>query len=90
MPIHKFRFLFLVIFIFNFCSIEDQSLAKWVPYDESAEFKQNSKYSLIRLRFKRIQSKHQDKNSFFYPFKKKYRFAKKIKIKRNTTKIFLF
>ena len=70
MPIYKFRFLFLVIFIFNFCSIEDQSLAKWVPYDETPELKENSKNSLKRLRFKRIQSKHQDKNSFFYPFKK--------------------
>ena len=40
MPIYKFRFLFLVIFIFNFCSIEDQSLAKWVPYDETPELKE--------------------------------------------------
>ena len=70
MPIYKFRFLFLVIFIFNSRSVEEQSLIKWVPHDETAELKENSKNSLNRLRFKRIQSKHQDKNSFFSPFKK--------------------
>ena len=69
MSIYKFR-LFLIIFIFNFCSIEEQSLVKWVPYDETAELKENSKNSLKRLRFKRIQSKHQDKNSLFFSFKK--------------------
>ena len=35
--------MFLVIFIFNFCSVEEQSLVKWVPYDETAELKENQK-----------------------------------------------
>ena len=49
MPIYKLRFFFLIIFIFNFCSVEEQSLVKWIPYDETAELEDNSKNVLALI-----------------------------------------
>ena len=44
------------------------SLKKWVPYDETEELAKNGTNKNPRLRYKRIQSKHTDKNSLFIPF----------------------
>ena len=44
------------------------ALKKWIPYDETEELAQNATNKNPRLRYKRIQSKHTDKNSLFIPF----------------------
>ena len=46
------------------------ALKKWIPYDETEELAQNATNKNPRLRYKRIQSKHTDKNSLFIPFEK--------------------
>jgi amidase len=43
-------------------------LNKWEKYDETQELRANSEHPIERMRYKRIQSKHSDRNTFFLPF----------------------
>jgi len=54
-------------FILWQCS-NTKSLPKWEPYDESQELAANANHENPRLRFKRLQSQHTNKNDWFVPF----------------------
>ena len=72
-----FFLLLLVISTFS-CKNEYTPLNQWVAYDETEELAANQNHSLQRMRYKRIQSKHSDRNTLFIPFEKELRgFTKK-------------
>lgn len=64
--------LFLVVFIFLFfsCKSENHSIKQWEPYDEAMEISENTTHEIKRMRYRRLQSLHTDKNTLFFPFKK--------------------
>ena len=65
-------FSFIVFFcvLFFGCDSEIPRLNSWEPYDETKELIANADHPLKRMQYKRIQSQHIDRNSFFIPFKK--------------------
>ena len=65
-------FSFIVFFcvLFFGCDSEIPRLSSWEPYDETKELIANADHPLKRMQYKRIQSQHIDRNSFFIPFKK--------------------
>ena len=65
-------FSFIVFFcvLFFGCYSEIPRLNSWEPYDETKELIANADHPLKRMQYKRIQSQHIDRNSFFIPFKK--------------------
>jgi len=64
-----FLFLFLEI-VFIACEPSIAPLNQWESYDETEELNANSEHSIARMRYKRIQSKHTDRNELFIPFEK--------------------
>lgn len=63
------NFLFLIGFFLSSCNTEEGQLAQWVAYDETEELQANQEHPVKRMRYKRIQSQHSDRNTFFIPFK---------------------
>lgn len=63
------NFLFLIGFFLSSCHTEEGQLAQWVAYDETEELQANQEHPVKRMRYKRIQSQHSDRNTFFIPFK---------------------
>ena len=62
-------FLFFFGVLFFGCDSAIPELNRWEPYDEKKELIANADHPIKRMQFKRIQSKHTDRNSFFLPFK---------------------
>ena len=54
--------------LFAFISCQTTITSDWNPYDESVEISDNKKHSIDRMQFKLIQSKHNNKNTWFKPF----------------------
>ena len=63
------NFLLLIGVFLSSCHTEEGQLAQWVAYDETEELQANQEHPVKRMRYKRIQSKHSDRNTFFIPFK---------------------
>ena len=63
------NFLFFISFFLSSCHTEEGQLAQWVVYDETEELQANQEHPVKRMRYKRIQSQHSDRNTFFIPFK---------------------
>ncbi|MDC0386150.1 amidase family protein [Flavobacteriaceae bacterium] len=64
------NFLILsIVFFLMACHGEEKQLDPWVSYDETEELQANQDHPVKRMRFKRIQSQHSDRNTFFTPFK---------------------
>ena len=59
-----------IVFLFVACSFQQAELEVWEAYDETAEIEANENHPVERMRYKRIQSQHSDRNTFFAPFKK--------------------
>ena len=62
-------FLFFFGVLFFGCDSTIPVLNRWEPYDEKKELIANADHPIKRMQFKRIQSQHTDRNSFFLPFK---------------------
>ena len=62
-------FLFFFGVLFFGCDSAIPELNRWEPYDEKKELIANADHPIKRMQFKRIQSQHTDRNSFFVPFK---------------------
>ncbi len=62
---------FLVFFgvLFFGCESTIPELNRWESYDETEELIANADHPIKRMQYKRIQSQHTDRNSFFIPFK---------------------
>ena len=62
---------FLVFFgvLFFGCESTIPELNRWEAYDETKELNANADHPIKRMQYKRIQSLHNDRNSFFAPFK---------------------
>ncbi|MDA7777726.1 amidase family protein [Flavobacteriaceae bacterium] len=62
---------FLVFFgvLFFGCESTIPELNRWGSYDETEELIANADHPIKRMQYKRIQSQHTDRNSFFIPFK---------------------
>jgi len=62
---------FLVFFgvLFFGCESTISELNRWESYDETEELIANADHPIKRMQYKRIQSQHTDRNSFFIPFK---------------------
>ena len=62
---------FLVFFgvLFFGCESAIPELNQWEAYDETKELNANADHPIKRMQYKRIQSLHNDRNSFFAPFK---------------------
>jgi len=67
---NKSRIITLVAVLTLSCENTSVPLNQWVSYDETEELKSNENHPINRMRFKRIQSKHSDRNTFFTPFEK--------------------
>jgi len=67
---NKSRIITLVAVLTLSCENTFVPLNQWVSYDETEELKSNENHPINRMRFKRIQSKHSDRNTFFTPFEK--------------------
>ena len=65
-----FFFLASLFFLCSSCSTATSQLDKWEPYDESEELAANATHAVSRMQYKRIQSKHSDRNALFLPFEK--------------------
>lgn len=63
------NFLLLIGVFLSSCNTEEGQLAQWVAYDETEELQANQEHPVKRMRYKRIQSQHSDRNTFFIPFK---------------------
>ena len=63
-------FLASLFFLLYCCSTATSQLDKWEPYDESEELAANATHAVSRMQYKRIQSKHSDRNALFLPFEK--------------------
>lgn len=63
------NFLLLIGVFLSSCHTEEGQLAQWVAYDETEELQANQEHPVERMRYKRIQSQHSDRNTFFIPFK---------------------
>ena len=63
------NFLLLIGVFLSSCHTEEGQLAQWVAYDETEELQANQEHPVKRMRYKRIQSQHSDRNTFFIPFK---------------------
>ena len=62
--------LFFVCLSFLSCFSPSEPLKQWEAYDETPELAANATHPITRMRYKRIQSKHRDRNSLFSPFEK--------------------
>ena len=63
--------IFLIfIFFLAFISCNKITTNDWNTYDETIEISENKKHPIKRMQFKLIQSKFNDKNTWFKPFKK--------------------
>ncbi|MGA0272848.1 MAG: amidase family protein [Flavobacteriaceae bacterium] len=62
--------LFFVCLSFLSCFSPSEPLKQWEAYDETPELAANATHPIARMRYKRIQSKHRDRNSLFSPFEK--------------------
>ena len=67
-PIYTLLSIFL--FVWFGCTPTPAPLNQWEAYDETEELKANADHPIARMRYKRIQSKHSDRNALFFPFKK--------------------
>ncbi|MCH1433558.1 MAG: amidase, partial [Flavobacteriaceae bacterium] len=67
-PIYTLLSIFLVVCLG--CTPNSASLNQWEAYDETEELAANADHPIARMRYKRIQSKHSDRNALFLPFKK--------------------
>jgi amidase len=67
-PIYTLLFIFLVVCLG--CTPNSAPLNQWEAYDETEELAANADHPIARMRYKRIQSKHSDRNALFLPFKK--------------------
>ena len=65
-----FFFLASLFFLLYCCSTATSQLDKWEPYYESEELAANATHAVSRMQYKRIQSKHSDRNALFLPFEK--------------------
>ena len=63
-------FLASLFFLLYCCSTATSQLDKWEPYDESEELAANATHAVSRMQYKRIQSKHSNRNALFLPFEK--------------------
>ena len=63
------NFLLLIGVFLSSCHTEEGQLAQWVAYEETEELQANQEHPVERMRYKRIQSQHSDRNTFFIPFK---------------------
>ena len=68
MKLHPLTFLVWILFLG--CKPSTPQLNRWEPYDETSELISNAEHPISRMQYKRIQSKHTDRNSFFTPFQK--------------------
>jgi amidase len=65
--------IFLIfIFFLAFISCNKITTNDWNTYDETIEISENKKHPIKRMQFKLIQSKFNDKNTWFKPFKKEF------------------
>ena len=86
------KYLLITIIIF---SCEENSLTKWVNYDESTELTESQENENRRLRYKRIQSISKDKNELIEGFeteiskfiKNKYESYKELILERSIPEI---
>ena len=62
-------FLFFFGVLFFGCESTIPELNRWEAYDETKELNANADHPIKRMQYKRIQSLHNDRNSFFAPFK---------------------
>jgi amidase len=67
-PIYTLLPIFLVFCLG--CTPNSAPLNQWEAYDETEELAANADHPIARMRYKRIQSKHSDRNALFLPFKK--------------------
>lgn len=67
-PIYTLLSIFL--FVWLGCTPSPAPLNQWEAYDEIEELTANADHPIARMRYKRIQSKHSDRNALFLPFKK--------------------
>ena len=59
----------LLGFFFSGCDLSTSKLNQWESYDETEELRANANHPIKRMRYKRIQSQHTDRNNLFLPFK---------------------
>ena len=57
-------------FLLTFLSCQDDERNEWNAYNETSEINKNNKHPIERMQFKIIQSKYNDKNTWFKPFEK--------------------
>ena len=57
-------------FLLTFLSCQDDERNEWNAYNETSEINENNKHPIERMQFKIIQSKYNDKNTWFKPFEK--------------------
>lgn len=69
MKIKAIYLLLLLAFTLG-CAEPEIPLNTWTPYDQSKEIEENKEHSIKRMRYKRIQSQHSDRNALFTSFKK--------------------
>ena len=62
--------IFTLTFLLCSCVSETAPLNHWEPYDETSEIDDNATHATKRMRYKRIQSQHTNRNSLFLPFQK--------------------
>ncbi len=60
----------ILVFAFFLGCTSTPPLKVWNAYDESAELQSNQDHPIQRMRYKRIQSQHTDRNQLFQPFAK--------------------
>ena len=66
------RLLFCLVFLCLFflgCDFLTPELNQWESYNETEELIANANHPIKRMRYKRIQSQHSDRNSLFIPFR---------------------
>ena len=67
-PIYSFLSIFLLVWLG--CTPSSAPLNQWEAYDKKEELAANKDHPISRKRYKRIQSKHSDRNVLFLPFEK--------------------
>ncbi|MDB4269883.1 amidase family protein [Flavobacteriaceae bacterium] len=67
--IYVFSASLILVLILIGCKNTPNELNQWEPYNEAFELEDNANHPISRMQYKRIQSKHSDRNTLFIPFK---------------------
>jgi len=60
--------IILLLFCIYISNAQEESLARFISYDESSEIAEQQNHEINRMKLKLIQSKYLDMNTVFKPF----------------------